>query len=240
MPDPDLKRHAAADDHQSPHSLNGDPQQRVVIDTQKQEWAASPSPTVWRKRLELSGPAEAGRVTSIVRYDAGSQFRAHPHPDGEEIFVLDGVFSDESGDYPEGSYLLNPEGFSHSPYSTDGCILFVKLRQYPGTHRPHVALRTGDMAWEPGATPGVSVKRLWTSPDTTEMVRLIRYDASTETPAHDHPAGEEIFVLEGVYHDADGSYGPGTWIRNPPGTRHAPASQDGCTVYVKSGHLLNR
>ena len=50
------------------------------VDTQGMDWAPSPSPTVWRKRIEHSGPAEAGRVTSVVRYDAGSSFHAHPHP----------------------------------------------------------------------------------------------------------------------------------------------------------------
>ena len=62
------------------------------------------------------------------------------------------------------------------------------------------------------------------SPPTTEDIRLIRFAPGTALPAHDHPAGEEVFVLEGTYTDADGSYGPGTWVRYPPGSRHAPSS----------------
>ncbi len=229
-----------ASDGAETHHLRSDTRTRAVVDTTAMDWSPSPSPSVWRKRLELSGPAEAGRVTSIVRYDPGSRFPAHPHPDGEEILVLDGVFSDESGDYPKGSYLLNPEGFSHAPSSDAGCVLFVKLRQYPGHDRPHVALQTEEMAWEPRAIPGVSVKRLWSAPDTTEDIRLIRFAPGTKLPAHDHPAGEEVFVLDGTYSDAEGSYGPGTWIRYPPGSRHAPSSTDGCVAYVKSGHLAER
>src|SRR3546814_7726014 len=104
------------------------------MDTAAMDWQASPSPTVWRKRLDLVD-GEFSRVTSIVRYDPSSSFRAHGHPQGEEILVLDGVFSDEHGDYPAGTFLLNPAGFRHAPFSEDGCILFVKLCQFPGEGR---------------------------------------------------------------------------------------------------------
>ena len=91
-------------------------------------WAPSPSGTVWRKRVHLVGPPESGQVTSVVRYEPQSRFPAHDHPEGEEILVLEGVFSDEHGDWPAGTYLLNPEGFRHAPFSEPGCVLFVKLR----------------------------------------------------------------------------------------------------------------
>ena len=102
--------------------------ERVAINTETMDWQASPSPGVWRKRLELIGEAESGRVTSVVRYAPGSAFSSHEHPQGEEILVLAGTFSDQSGSYPAGSYLLNPEGFAHAPFSQEGCTLFVKLR----------------------------------------------------------------------------------------------------------------
>jgi len=95
-------------------------------------WQSSPSGTVERKRFHLVGLAESGQVTSLVRYLPGATFPSHEHPEGEEILVLEGVFSDEQGDWPAGTHLLNPEGFSHSPFSLEGCLLFVKLRQYTG------------------------------------------------------------------------------------------------------------
>ena len=101
-------------------SINGDLTARVVVDTTRMPWTPSPSGTVWRKRVHLVGPAEAGQVTSIVRYEPDSTFHAHDHPDGEEILVLDGVFSDEHGDWPAGTYLLNPQGFRHAPFSRHG------------------------------------------------------------------------------------------------------------------------
>ena len=101
-------------------SINGDLAVRVAVDTAAMEWTASSSGTVWRKRVHLVGPAESGQVTSVVRYEPSSTFHGHHHPDGEEILVLDGVFSDEHGDWPAGTYLLNPEGFRHAPFSRDG------------------------------------------------------------------------------------------------------------------------
>ena len=119
--------------------INGDLTTRVAVDTTRMEWTTSPSGTVWRKRVHLVGPAVSGQVTSVVRFQPNSRFPAHDHPDGEEILVLDGVFSDEHGDWPAGTYLLNPERFRHAPFSKDGCKLFVKLRQYAGPGRRHLA-----------------------------------------------------------------------------------------------------
>jgi anti-sigma factor ChrR (cupin superfamily) len=70
---------------------------------------------------------EVVRATSIVRYAPGSHFSAHTHGGGEEFFVLNGVFQDEHGDYPVGSYVRNPPTSSHVPGSDLGCVIFVKL-----------------------------------------------------------------------------------------------------------------
>lgn len=113
--------------------------ERVVIETASQSWLPSPMPGVWRKPLARA-QAEAGHATSIVRYEAGSRFSAHTHPRGEEILVLDGVFSDEDGDYPAGSYLRNPAGSQHSPFSVDGCTLLVKLHQFQAGDQDRVRI----------------------------------------------------------------------------------------------------
>ncbi len=113
--------------------------ERVVIETASQPWQPSPMPGVWRKPLARA-QAEAGHATSIVRYEAGSRFSAHTHTRGEEILVLDGVFSDEGGDYPAGSYLRNPAGSQHSPFSVDGCTLLVKLHQFQAGDQDRVRI----------------------------------------------------------------------------------------------------
>ncbi len=214
------------------NSINADLDQRVVIDTAALAWQPSPSPTVWRKRLYLDGPEEAGMVTSIVRYAANSAFPAHDHPDGEEIFVLDGTFSDEHGHYPPGTYLLNPEGYRHQPFSEDGCVILVKLRQYAGRDRWHITLDTAAMDWQPSRVAGITIKPLYAQRGYPEQVSLFRVSAGTGPYPHDHPRGEEVYVLEGGFEDEQGSQSAGTWIRNPPGTRHAPASRDGVVLLV--------
>lgn len=128
-------------------ALNGDLRLRADADTAAMGWSSSPSGSVWRKRVHLVGPPESGQVTSVVRYEPDSSFPAHDHPEGEEILVLDSVFSDEHGDWPAGSFLLNPEGFRHAPFSRPGCVLFVKLRgiepSLPIRLAPRVGLRSG-------------------------------------------------------------------------------------------------
>lgn len=220
-----------------PRDLNGDFSKPVVIDTAAMEWQPSPGPGVWRKRLELSGGAESGRVTSIVRYDPGSRFPSHPHPDGEEILVLEGTFADEHGAYPAGTYLLNPEGFSHAPRSDEGCVLLVKLRQYAGVDRGHRVVDSRSADWQPGDAPGREVLPLYADADHPEKMRLVRLGPGTMVPEHDHPDGEEVYVIDGEIADEDGTYGQGSWMRFPDGSRHQPYSDKGCTLYVKVGHL---
>lgn len=218
-------------------NLNADFSQFAWADTAAMPWQESPSARVLRKRLDLAGPKEAGRVTSVVQYLPESRFAPHPHPDGEEILVLSGVFSDEHGDYPAGTYLLNPEGFSHAPYSEAGCELFVKLRQYPGRDRQQITLRTDDMPWQQGGRPGRRLKQLFSDPDYPESMRLVSLDPGTEVEMHDHPGGEEVFILSGDLNDGSGKYRAGSWLRFPDGSRHAPYTETGAMLYVKVGHL---
>jgi len=216
-------------------SINGDLSQRVAVDTAAMQWTPSPSRTVWRKRVHLVGPAEAGQVTSVVRYEPGSTFHAHDHPDGEEILVLDGVFSDEHGDWPAGTYLLNPEGFRHAPFSREGCVLFVKLRQYPGRARAHVVAVTQSMAWETGDRAGVGVRSLYAQEGFADTVRLERWAPGASVGRRSYMNGAELFVVRGSFEDEQGRYTERTWLRWPPGASHAPATGHGCELYIKEG-----
>ena len=216
-------------------SINGDLTRRAFVDTRRLEWAPSPSGTVWRKRVHRVGPPESGQVTSVVRYEPDSSFPAHDHPEGEEILVLDGVFSDEHGDWPAGTYLLNPEGFRHAPYSTPGCTLFVKLRQFPGRAREHVCIDTESLGWERGEAEGIEIAPLYGQDGFADSMRLERWAAGIAQARRVYDAGAELYVLEGGFTDADGSYGEGCWLRFPPGYSHAPETESGCRLYLKLG-----
>lgn len=214
--------------------LHTDLSERVVIDTRAVPWVASPEPGVWRRMLERAG-AESGRATSIVRYEPGARFHSHRHPMGEEFFVLEGTFSDEHGDYPAGTYVLNPPDSSHGPFTRDGCVLFVKLCQYAGPGRKRIVVDSATKEWQPGTTPGISTKELYSDPRHPEHCALLRCDKGARLGNHRHPGGEEILVIEGVLADEAGRYPRGTWIRNPPGSAHEPYSPDGCVVLIKAG-----
>lgn len=218
-------------------SINGNLTLRAFADTAAMPWTPSPSATVWRKRVHRVGPAESGQVTSVVRYDAHSTFHLHDHPEGEEILVLDGVFSDEQGDWPKGTYLLNPEGFRHAPFSRAGCRLFVKLRQYPGRERRQLALDTNRLAWQDTQIPGVAQKLLYRQEDFRDTTRLERWDAHADPGLRTYPEGAEYFVLRGEFADAAGTYPAGAWLRLPQGASHHPRTTAGCTLYVKTGGL---
>jgi len=216
-------------------AVNADPRAFVRVDTHRMDWKKSRGGGVWRKRLHLYGPAESGQVTSIVRYDPGSKFPEHAHPEGEEIFVLDGVFSDHTGDYGPGAYLLNPEGFKHAPFSEEGCRIFVKLRQYAGEGRRHEAIDTHAMDWQPGDRTGMWIKMLYVDLDFPDRTSLCRMEAGSDTFTIVYPGGAEILVLQGTLVDQNGRHPEGTWLRFPPGSFQSITAPEACSYYLKEG-----
>jgi anti-sigma factor ChrR (cupin superfamily) len=214
--------------------LYADLSERAIAFSDELPWVDSPMPGVQRRLLERDG-AEVARATSIVRYAPGSYFSPHTHGGGEEFLVLEGVFSDEQGDYPAGTYIRNPVGSTHTPSSRDGCTILVKLWQMHPDDQQRVAVDTQQAPWLPGLVEGLRVMPLHSF--GTEQVALVKWAPGTQFQPHRHWGGEEIFVLEGVFEDEFGSYPKGTWIRNPSGSMHTPFSQEGCVIYVKTGHL---
>lgn len=217
--------------------INSDLAIRAVAHTEDMEWTSSPSGTVWRKRVHLVGPPESGQVTSVVRYEPQSSFPSHNHPQGEEILVLDGVFSDEHGDWPAGTYLLNPEGFRHAPFSGPGCLLFVKLRQFPGRDRRHVVVDTDAIEWAPAPSAGVARKPLYTQPGFSDEMYLERWAEGAKPGVMTYEDGAEFFVIDGEFSDEHGRYSKGSWLRMPAGSGHHPRSESGCILYVKTAGL---
>lgn len=214
--------------------VNADFSERVVIRPDEYDWVASPAAGVERMMLDRIGD-EVARATTIVRFAPDSYFDAHTHGGGEEFFVLDGVFSDETGDYPTGTYVRNPIGTSHKPHTAEGATIFVKLHQFDedDTEQFHVDTKTA--AFQPGMVKGLSVLPLHSS--KSENVALVRWEPGTRFTPHNHWGGEEILVLEGTFEDEHGTYPAGTWIRSPHMSQHKPWSDEGCLIYVKTGHL---
>ncbi|MEH6633901.1 MAG: cupin domain-containing protein [Halioglobus sp.] len=216
-------------------SLHGDLATRVTVDTRSLEWTPSAGGHVSRKRVHRVGPAESGQVTSVVRYEPGASFPAHDHPEGEEILVLQGIFSDEHGDWPAGTYLLNPEGFRHSPYSKEGCELFVKLRQFPGLDRTHIAIQSNNEDWKPTVRKNISWKKLYAQEPYTDHMRLESWSSPAAMGRINFPQGAELFVLQGSFADEMGNYPTHSWLRIPAGGHITATSDEYCEVYIKEG-----
>lgn len=213
---------------------NDDPSQQVVIRSTELLWQPSPASGVLRRLLARDGGEDA-RATTIVRYEPGAAFPPHAHPQGEEIMVLDGEFADEHGIYPAGTYIRNPAGTQHSPRSTAGCTLFVKLRHLGGHDAERLVIRSSDRRWRPGLVSGLEVFAL--SQFGTTNTALVRWAPGTLFNKHQHFGGEEILVLQGTFQDEFGDYPTCTWIRSPHMSSHQPFSTTGCLIFVKVGHL---
>ena len=216
--------------------VNADFTQRVVIATGAMPWIASPQAGVERRLLDRIG-GEVARATSLVRYAPASTFPAHEHALGEEFFVLSGVFSDEHGDYGEGTYVRNPPRSRHAPRTAGGCTILVKLRQMKPTETGRVVVDTSKAVWKPAEPNGLLRLPLHLAPDTGESVTLERMPPGTDLVETELSGGEEIFVLSGELWDRYRAYRAGTWIRNPAGFRGGLGSHGGATYWAKRGHL---
>ena len=219
-----------------PDSLNQDFTKRVVINTLNEKWHTSPSSGVERLYLERDNMGEFAKASSIVKFYPGSKFDNHIHDDGEEIFVLEGIFSDQYGDYPHGTYLRNPHNTDHFPFSKDGCKILVKLRQFKSGDNTTIVKDTLKSNWLQGLVPGLKVMPLHSF--QTEHAAMVKWEPNTQFNAHKHWGGEEIYVVKGIFYDQFGSYPKGTWIRSPHLSEHKPFTKnEGALIFVKTGHL---
>lgn len=214
--------------------IHADLSKRAHVDSASLDWIASPMAGVERRMLERDGE-EVARATSLVRYAPGSSFSAHSHDMGEEFLVLDGVFSDESGDFPKGMYVRNPPGSSHVPSSEPGAVILVKLRQMQTDDDAFVRVNTLDPAgWQKGRE-GEHILPLFIRPD--EEVVMLQWEGGTRFLSQEFPGGAEYFVLDGAFEDDTGRYDQGTWLRLPPGSNQTIKVEHGARVWRKTGHL---
>jgi anti-sigma factor ChrR (cupin superfamily) len=217
--------------------INADFSKRVAVHAARLPWVPSPMTGVDRRMLDRIGD-EVARATSIVRYAPHSHFSAHTQGGGEEFLVLDGIFQDEHGDFPAGSYIRNPPTSRHTPGSSSGCVIFVKLWQFDPEDRTQVRFDTAATPFTPAPTrPGVELIPLFRN--DREDVRIERW-APNGIIAFDAPSGAELLVLEGGFEDGEDRFDPYSWLRLPPGSAlRAAAGPEGCKAWIKTGHLLH-
>jgi hypothetical protein len=215
--------------------LNADFATRAAVHAARLDWTPSPIPGVDRRMLDRIGD-EVARATSIVRYAPHSRFSPHTHGGGEEFLVLDGVFQDEHGDYPAGTYVRNPPTTRHTPGSDRGCSLFVKLWQFDPDDRTQIRTDTVALSFSPAPDlPGVEFAPLFEN--ASEFVLLERWapEVTIDVPL---PGGIELLVLDGSFVEGREEFSTHSWLRLPAGaTLRVAAGPQGCRLWVKSGHL---
>ena len=214
--------------------LNADFGARVVVNSEELDWIASPMAGVDRRMLDRIGD-EVARATTIVRYAPGSHFSEHTHTGGEEFIVLDGVFQDEHGDFPVGTYVRNPPTTKHTPRSEEGCTIFVMLWQFDPYDRTQFRMTMADELAAP--VDGVATAELHR--DAWE--RVTYHEMLTGAVLEiDDAGGTEVLVLSGSVTESGDILNSGGWMRLPNGhALRAKAGHEGATVWVKTGHLAH-
>lgn len=215
--------------------INADFSLPAIVVPKDDDWQCSPESGVDRLMLDRIGD-EVARATSIVRYAKGSSFPRHLHAKGEEYLVLSGVFSDEHGDYPTGCYVRNPPGSGHSPFSTDGCRILVKLRQFDAADLTPVVVHTSNAtSWKKSADGTAEILHLYDY--GSEQVQMVRIAAGQVVPLSGNPAGAEVLVVDGSVEYSDQLLPVESWLRFPAGYVAEVTSIADSVLWMKSGHL---
>ena len=231
----------------APTSLNQDLKKDAHISPDNSEWLPSPAKGVKRLLLEREGGEKTIRATSIVSYEADSRFAPHQHPLGEEFLVLSGTFSDEHGDYPAGTYVRNPPGSSHAPFSENGCMIWVKLQQFaPEDSKSVVTALPENNEHFDLHQQGLLSNVLFDDYETVSFHKALENTAigseqlsglSRRQEHTGHPKGTEILLLDGRLHVNEHAYETGDWIRL---AAHQPVHiniEQGAHFLMKTGHL---
>ncbi|WP_237458781.1 cupin domain-containing protein [Photobacterium lucens] len=215
--------------------VNADFTRPVTISADRYHWVASTQPGVERMMLDRIG-GEKARATTVVRYAPQSSFPHHIHPGGEEILVLSGTFSDSTGDYSEGWYLRNPPSSTHTPFSTQGTTIFVKLWQMREEDTKTQRINTKDLKnWQ--CINGRAVCVLFHDRyETASLEKVPTYNQVCDLTV----AATEILVVEGSVKRDGITYHQGSWLRLPQhSTPQVYAGEQGAIVYIKQGEFVN-
>jgi anti-sigma factor ChrR (cupin superfamily) len=217
--------------------INSDRSKIAIVHGTQLPWSLSPEQGIERRMLERVGD-EVALATSIVRYEPNTRFGAHTHDFGEEFLVLEGTFADEHGAYPAGTYVRNPPGSTHAPYSIEGCTILVKLRQMVNDEAEYIRNFSHHRHWNIDAVPGIGRAQLYTN--NRLRVELARMQAGSNIPMRHHERGEELFVVEGSVQwcgESPITLDKWSWLRHPGDNHCAILSQTDSVLWIKRGHL---
>ena len=190
--------------------IRADLSQTALVTPDEWQWVDSPQAGVTRVMLDRVGD-EVAVATSFVRYAKGSRFPTHQHALGEEFLVLEGEFGDEHGRYPAGTYVRNPAGTSHAPFSEPGCLIWVKLRQFDVADQDQFARALDTTVPEKGPEERVLHEF------GAERVREVVGAAGATVTIGNATEVEEALLVEGALAQGNERLPAWSWLRVPAG-----------------------
>lgn len=214
--------------------LNADRDLRVVVGAEDRLFGEGKEGMVC---LLESFPGRERETFFIAMPPGGRLLTEDPSVD-RELLVMGGEIAVGGRLWPKGSYLRLAGGAAVAGPTAreEGAFLFVKAGPFPEEDRRSLGIAPSNDLWAPGLVEGLSVLPLFSGGSANTA--LVRWAPGTVFQPHRHFGGEEILVLSGVFEDEHGAYSEGSWYRAPHMSRHFPFSTQGCTIFVKTGHLL--
>ncbi len=99
-------------------------------------------------------------------------------------------------------------------------------------------VKSNELEWKPlneKDVTGIYVKTLLFDEETKRAPTiLLKFEAGARYPLHTHPAGEEVFVLEGDIHLGKDHLFAGDYLFTAPDNLHAVRTENGCVVLLKA------
>ena len=204
--------------------MNDNYDKRALILTNELMWEKTPINGILKKLLSKKENEE----TSLIKIDKNSKLSDESKTNSIEIFVLEGTYINEFGEFNSGTYLRLPKEDESFVKSIDGCTIFRKINYFNDDET--IIIDTNSSSWHNGYG---NLKVLPLHVQTA----LVKWPVNERFTSHKHWGGEEIFVLSGTFMDEHGTYPQGSWIRSPHLGEHFPFVEEETIIFVKTGHL---
>jgi len=175
--------------------------QEELVDTNTMEWSKGPFTGTQIKILDrIVGSDHAPCVTALCKFDAGCVTPEYMNENGDDMLVLDGTYSDDTGDYPAGMYIRDQRTSAHISRSREGCVIFAKWNWIAKTDMNSKMIKKNIMdasaEWTTAAD-GHKFQTLYKSEHTGETVVIHLLEPNTSSKWHEPKAGVEAFCLDG-------------------------------------------
>lgn len=203
--------------------MNSNYEKRALINTANMQWQEN-SKNVLKKVLSRKDNEE----TSLIKLNDNSILNQNSKINSVEIFVLEGTYINQYGEFSEGTYLKLSEENESLVKTDNTCVIFRKTNHF--TNEQKIIVNTKTSQWLKGQG-NLEVMPL------DVQTALVKWPKDEKFIPHSHFGGEEIFVLKGVFMDEHGQYPKGSWIRSPHLSAHFPYVEEETIIFVKTGHL---